>query len=30
VAEKLSLITGSGFEQVAELTTQNAERLFKQ
>jgi TatD DNase family protein len=30
IAEKLSQITGLGLEQVAELTTQNAERLFKQ
>ncbi len=29
VAEKLSQITGLSFEQVAELTTQNSERLFK-
>jgi TatD DNase family protein len=29
VAEKLSEITGLNFDRVAELTTQNAERLFK-
>ncbi|HEU4633446.1 MAG TPA: TatD family hydrolase [Flavisolibacter sp.] len=29
IAEKLSQITGLPLEQVAELTTQNAERLFK-
>ena len=29
VAEKLSQITGLRFEEVAELTTENAERLFK-